>query len=1050
MLRLSFRVPGKACLLLLLASLAANSALAQLETATVSGQVVDPSGLSITGAQVKLVDIDRDTTIGTRTNPSGLYTFPSVRPGRYRMEVTVAGFKVVNVTGLTVNVQDHLEQNFELSVGSVAESVTVEGGAPLVNTESATVSTVVDRNFAENLPLNGRSFQTLIGLTPGVVLSTGNSYDQGQFNVNGQRGYSNYWTVDGVSANIGISAFAAGGASGALNASSAQGGTNSLVSVDAMQEFRIQTSTFAPEFGRTPGAQVSIVTRSGTNQFHGVLFDYFRNDVLDANDWFSGYSNSPPIKKPEERQNDFGGTLGGPILKNRTFFFFSYEGLRLRQPQVDQLTVPSLSARASAIGTVQPFFNAFPLPNGSDLGDGTAIFTDSHSNRSTLDAVSLRIDHKMNDKLNIFARYNYSPSEVLAFQASSAGASHTTTHTGTIGATWAISNTVFNDFRFNYSRNEALNSAQFHAVGGATSPPFATLLPIPFSLQNSSVGFSIATIASSLSVGPNADNVQRQLNVVDSVSLHHGAHNLKFGVDFRRLTPSIGSSAYRQGNNFADITSAEQGALCCFVATTTSDAYLLFQNLSVYAQDTWQVRSRLTVTYGLRWDIDFAPSSTKGPSIAAVTSCCNLATVALAPAGTAVFTTRYANLAPRFGAAYQVSQRANRETVLRGGFGLFYDLADVETASAVQPTFYPFGSSIFGGGTFPIPSSQAVPPPVSPNNLASGALVAFDPHLKLPYTLEWNAALEQAIGTGRSVSLTYVGAAGRRLTQPEFGLANSSILFADLVLNAGSSDYDSLQAQFQQRLSRNLQILASYTWAHSIDTASASSIGATSNYYSPQFGASSNRGPSDFDIRDAFTAGVTYDVPSPKLNALTTAILGGWSLQSIIQARSAAPVDADDSAVTNAILSGQAISDIRPDVVLGQALYLYGPQFPGGKAFNPAAFSPPPVDPTTGVPLRQGTLGRNDLRGFGATQWDFAVHRVFGVRELLKLEFRAEIFNILNHPNFGAPLGDISSPLFGLSTQTLANALSGTGSSLSPLYQIGGPRSMQFALKFMF
>ncbi len=880
-------------------------------------------------AQIRLVDIDRDTSIIAITNSSGLYTFPSVRPGRYRMEVAAAGFRLVNVTGLTVNVQDHLEQNFKLAVGSVSESVTVEAGSALVETESAAVSTVVDRNFAENLPMNGRSFQTLIELTPGVVLSAGNSFDQGQFNVNGQRGYSNYWMVDGVSANIGISAFAAGGAAGALSGSSAQGGTNSLVSVDAMQEFRVQTSTFAPEFGRTPGGQISIVTRSGTNQFHGVLFNYFRNDVLDANDWFNGYTNNPPIKKPEERQNDFGGTLSGPIVKHRTFFFFSYEGLRLRQPQVNQLTVPSLSARQSAIGTVQPFFNAFPLPNGSDLGDGTAIFTDSHSNRSTLDAVSLRIDHRMNDKLNTFARYNYSPSEVLGFQASSAGASNTTTHTATVGATWAISNTVFNDFRFNYSRNEALNSAEFHAVGGATSPPFATLLPSAFSLQNSSVGFSIATIASGLGIGPNADNVQRQLNVVDSVSLHHGLHNLKVGLDFRRLTPSLGSPAYIQGNNFADVTSAEQGVLCCFVATITTDAYLLFQNLGVYAQDTWQVRPRLTVTYGLRWDIDFAPSSTKGPSIAAVTNCCNLATVALAPGGTAVFSTRYANVAPRLGAAYQISQ----------------------------------------------PPSQAVPPPVSPNNLASGALVAFDPHLKLPHTLEWNAALEQAIGTGRSVSLSYVGAAGRRLTQPEFGLANSSILFADLVLNAGTSDYHSLQAQFQQRLSRHLQALTSYTWAHSIDTASASSIGATSNYYSSQFGVSTSRGPSDFDIRNAFTAGLTYDIPSPKLSWLTAAILGGWSLQSIIQARSAVPVDANDSALTYSILAGQGISDIRPDIAAGQALYLHGAQYPGGKAFNPAAFSPPPVNPTTGVPLRQGTVGRNALRGFDSntrkcSQWD--------------------------------------------------------------------------------
>src|SRR5580700_4054557 len=297
-------VPMKYCLLWLLFSLVANFTWAQSETATVSGQVVDPSGLNVTGAQVKLVDIDRDTSTSATTNNSGLYTFPSVRPGRYRIAVTAAGFKVVNVTDVTINVQDHLEQNFTLVVGSVSESITVEGGAPLVDTESAAVSTVVDRNFAENLPMNGRSFQTLIQLTPGVVLTTSSAASDGQFSVNGQRADSNYWMVDGVSANIGVSTGGSDTLSGSLGGFSAQGGTNSLVSVDAMQEFRIQTSTFAPEFGRTPGGQISIVTRSGTNQFHGTVFDYFRNDVLDANNWFA---DNLGLTKPEEKQNDFGG-----------------------------------------------------------------------------------------------------------------------------------------------------------------------------------------------------------------------------------------------------------------------------------------------------------------------------------------------------------------------------------------------------------------------------------------------------------------------------------------------------------------------------------------------------------------------------------------------------------------------------------------------------------------------------------------------------------------------------------------------------------------------
>ena len=276
MLRLPHAVVGNcpSLFLLLLLTCLVRPALAQLETATVSGQVVDPSGLGVAGAHVKLVDIDRDTTTSAATNNSGLYTFASVRPGRYRLEVDAAGFRIVNLTGLTLNVQDHIEQNVRLQIGSVAESVTVEASAHQVNTSDATVSTVVDRQFAENLPLNGRSFQSLIQLTPGVVLTANNGVDTGQFSVNGQRANANYWTVDGVSANIGINAGTGGGSgiAGTLGSTSVFGGTNSLVSVDALQEFRIQTSTYAPEFGRQPGAQISIVTRSRDKSisWHGL------------------------------------------------------------------------------------------------------------------------------------------------------------------------------------------------------------------------------------------------------------------------------------------------------------------------------------------------------------------------------------------------------------------------------------------------------------------------------------------------------------------------------------------------------------------------------------------------------------------------------------------------------------------------------------------------------------------------------------------------------------------------------------------------------------
>jgi len=1089
MLRL-FLVLGRSCFLLLLVSLAANSALAQLETATVSGQVVDPSGLSITGALVKLVDIDRDTATGTRTSPSGLYTFPSVRPGRYRMEVTAAGFKVVDVTDLIVNVQDHIEQNFRLQVGSVAESVTVTAGAPLVNTTDATVSTVVDRQFAENLPLNGRSFQTLIQLTPGVVLTASSYASDGQFSVNGQRADSNYWTVDGVNANIGMSSSVSSPdtLSGSLGGFSAQGGTNSLVSVDAMQEFRIQTSTFAPEFGRTPGGQISIVTRSGTNQWHGTVFDYFRNDVLDANNWFADNQNLP---KPEERQNDFGGTLGGPIVKDRTFFFFSYEGLRLRLPQTALSIVPALSARESpnAIPTMQRFLNAYPLPNGPEILDqngnptGTAPFNKTYSNSSTLDAASLRLDHRLNAKVSLFGRYNYAPSELVArgelgAALSNLNALRIETQTATLGATWAASPILANDFRTNYSQVSSGQRTSLDNFGGAAPYDSSVVpLPSPYTIQNSEIGFYIGNMGNYpfLDTGGGDHNLQRSFNLVDSLSLQKSSHTLKFGVDYRRLAPVVAPPAYTQDAEFySGIAAAQSGLLDAndyITLQSTSRVPLILENLGLFVQDTWRVRPRLTITYGLRWDVDFTPKTSSGPSLPAIVNANDLSTLALAPLGTPVFSTRYANLAPRLGIAYQISQKAGWERVLRGGWGIFFDLAT--TQLAVSNADYPFGNNNFTNpvvsGQFPLTPSAAAPPPISAVN---PVIAGVDPTLSLPYTQEWNVAFEQSLGAVQSLSGSYVGARGRRLLLSQENFApNPNVAYAAVVGNYGRSDFDALQLQFHRRLSRGLQALASYQWGHSIDTGSTGAGGQFfGDIYSNQLGANANRGPSDFDIRHSASVALTYDVPTPKANARTDVALRHWSIDNIFQIRSAPPVDVN---YLDFLYIGSSLATIRPDIVPGIPLYLYGPEYPGGKAFNNTPggvaggcsngsqsvgpFCPPPVDPNTGLPMRQGDLGRNALRGFGAWQWDFATHRDFPIGERLGLQFRAELFNVLNHPNFGPPYGYVDGTGFGLSYETLAQSLDGGGGSsnlgsgsFSPLYQFGAPRSVQFALKIIF
>jgi hypothetical protein len=353
---------------------------------------------------------------------------------------------------------------------------------------------------------------------------------------------------------------------------------------------------------------------------------------------------------------------------------------------------------------------------------------------------------------------------------------------------------------------------------------------------------------------------------------------------------------------------------------------------------------------------------------------------------------------------------------------------------------------------FPTPPADVVLPPILVPDASQGVLQGFDPHIRLPYTLEWDVALEQGLGKGQTLKVSYLGSSGKRLMASELiNNPNPNYLQAQLIGNAGHSQYDALQSQFQRSLTHGLQALVSYTWARSIDTGS---YGAYTNGSFANI--NENRGDSDFDTRNAFSAALTYIIPTTTTDFVTKAILGGWSTDTIFQANSAPPVTVNDGQFTALELTSASVS-IRPDVVPGQPLYLHGSQYPGGKALNPAAFTNPPLN-SAGLPTRQGNLGRNSLRAFGLTQWNFAAHKEFSLHESVKLQFRAEMFNVLNHPNFGQYNVNFNpaspDPYFGQSTQMLGQSLvpygvAGLGAQ-SPLYSVGAPRSIQLALKLMF
>jgi hypothetical protein len=1052
----------------------------QSTNASLTGVVDDPSKAAIAGVSITAINTETGVKSTTTTNGSGQYVLPGLIPGSYRVEVDKQGFKGIIESGLILHVQDVVQLNFHMAIGSMSETVSVSGDSVNINTTDASVSTVIDRQFVENLPLNGRSFQSLLYVTPGVSLNVGggpsSGYSQGQFVVNGQRADANYWMVDGVSANAGMGSGASGGAvGGSLGATNALGGTSALVSVDALQEFRIQTSTYAPEFGRVPGGQISIETRSGTNQFHGTIFDYLRNGDLDAKDWFA---DNQGLSKPAEIQNDFGGVVGGPIFRDKTFFFFSAEALRLTLPYTFIGTVPDMASRATAIPAVQPYLNAYPIPKpGAEdtiSGSGYVPYSATYSEPDSADAYSLRIDHQLLSNLSLFARYNYAPSSAkqrggsYGYAANSIAVIRSVTKSVTAGATWTMSSRIVDDGRFNYTVAAGSWRQFTDDFGGGTPFPGQSLFPSPFTYEDSNLIFT-PNFGSYMTEfnGYVTSNRQHQYNAVDTLSVQRGSHGLKFGIDYRRLTPSWNADHYELLPFFDNMRDLESGNSSLTITYQAVPQAFLLHNLGVFAQDTWRINNRLNLTYGLRWDVDFAPGSRMGLGFVTLTgyNTPNLSGLALASVGTAPYGTRYGNVAPRVGGAYRVLSDPDWGLVLRGGFGVYYGLATTEIGNAnFNNLYFPFGAEgVSSNVAFPTtPDVAALPPVMVPNSQNGETLAGFDPYLNLPYALEWNVALEQSLGQAQTFTLSYIGASDKRMLGSEFITnPNPNYAAANLIGNSGSSNFEALQAKFQRRLAKGLQSLVSYTWSHSIDNGS---YGAYSN--GSFAGTNANRGDSDYDLREVFSAALTYYIPEWRKNFLTRVLTSEWSTDNVVQVRSGPPLDVQDANFAD-ISHENASVLIRPDVVFGQPLYLTGPQYPGHKALNPASFTDPPtlVDPTTGLPTptRQGDLGRNARRSPGLAQWDFAAHRDFPIFERVRLQFRAELFNILNHPNFGPfnnqfetqlvnGISVISNPVFGQSTQMLNVYLGGQAGSGSqnPLYTPGSPRSGELALKLVF
>ncbi len=1032
------------CLLVLaLCALPFAGALAQSASANLSGTVTDQNGAVVPGATVKVSNTATGLQREVTTSGDGSFTVPLLPPATYTVRVEHQGFAPIEAT-IVLNVGDQKALQIQLKAGDINATVQVINEPELIN-ESAAVGTVIDRNFVENLPLNGRSFNTLLQLTPGVVIAptVGGFPGGGQFSVAGQRQDANNFMVDGVSANFGVGAGFGVGETGTGNsqAFSALGGTSSLISVDTLQEFRVETSSFAPQFGRSPGAQVILSTRSGTNEFHGGVFEFFRNDALDANDWFANQAGQP---RAAERHNDFGGFAGGPIRKDRTFFFISYEGARLRLPQSVVIPVPSAFARVSAPPAIAPYLNAYPQPDNRTVIPGvfTARFTGSWSNSGTLNAGSVRIDQTFNSKWSVFARYDDAPSDFTprVFDRATLNPETVNTRTLTAGINMLLTPRIINTVRANYSTQRATLSTAVDSFGGAV-PPASSLVLGSLSVATNSAFFQTNDTAR-WQIGVAGANRTRQANIVDDLSVRSGTHQLKFGTDYRAILLDRNPFNNQVGFRVSSIRQFINTGTVRLSINSQRPGQLLAQSLSLYGQDTWKATPRLTLTYGMRWEWAPAPSGRGNTILASWMNTDDPLRIALAPNGTSVWKTTYGNFAPRIGVAYRLNQKGS--FVLRAGGGIFYDLGTGDFADLILQ--FPNGTSSFNPSVS-VPVSDLTPFLPAPASLQPpfpNGVYGYASNLKLPRSYQWNVALERFLGGNQMITATYTGQAGRNLTRQEALFQPNPNFLGEFVLtyNGARSNYNALQLQYRRPLSRRVQALVNYTWSHSLDNASNDFVIGQSNTV---ISAATDYGSSDFDVRHSFSGALTYDIPGVSKFRPLSLLTRDWSVDAVIVSRSGFPF--------NAIVFGSSpdpggFATSRPDLVPGQPIWLFGSQCaaqqgapcPGGRALNAAAFSEPATP-------RQGTEGRNDIRGFGLTQVDLSLARKFPISDRLGLQFRADAFNVFNHPNFANPLPFVEfGPFFLQSFQMLNQSLGG----LNPLFQEGGPRSLQLSLKLTF
>ncbi len=700
-----------------------SAALLAQDHANLTVTVNDPSAAMVPGASVTATDLARGRVMVSETKEGGYAIFDRLAPGDYSIDIIKAGFSNFRIDRLTLNVRDRQTLRVELQVAGAAGTRVQVTDRPEALSSDAAQGISVDQSYVRFLPANGRNAESLILMAPGVTTAAGGKGDGG-FNANGLRSNTNYYTLDGVSLNRGMGGGMGGGGFGGRGggppiAAAGAGSSTEMISIDAMQEMRVQTSSFAPEFGRTPGAQIVMTSRGGSNQFHGALFYYLRNERFDANDWFA---NAGGYARGRERQKRPGGTLGGPIRSNRTFFFVSYEQLDLEAPTTVIATVPDLATRAAASAALRPYLNAFPRPNGKNLDSGGAEFRAVISNPSENQSGSLRIDHLLTSRTTMFARYSLTPSSGVRRGSDATSPNMVTSqssrsHLATVGATHAFSGGAINDLRVNYSRSSASGYSLMDTFGGAVPLTPSQIFPQGVTADSGSFSLNIMGFAG-YSYGGRSSSQQAQVNVVNSYSKVSGPNSYKAGVDYRQIGMTNHRLPYSVSASFNGLVAEDSDsdnyflkgvALNGQVSSSLAVVYPTYTNFSAYAQNTWRATDRTTLTYGLRWDVNPAPTTRQGPRPFALSS----SSIAGVTQNELIYPTRWTDIAPRFGVAYLSDPTPGREMMLRAGVGLFYDTGYGVTMGAFNGAPYSNVRTI-SEVKFPLSATDIAPPKMPP------------------------------------------------------------------------------------------------------------------------------------------------------------------------------------------------------------------------------------------------------------------------------------------------------------------------------------------------